>query len=189
MHKFKNPSGGLRPGVINLRFIPVLKSTGAHHIFHFDLVKFISPSRRLASFQTGATFESCVNWQLNIMGENMTLSDEKLFNGVIEWQDITIEIDQHVIHADVGITGISVKSLIPKNEPLPITETGFRSIFPSLESVEYYGGVENYVVSYLNHEASKPEWERTKKRLQHEQIEQSKIDDASKQIDMFGGVL
>ncbi|NRA87514.1 MAG: hypothetical protein HRU28_08975 [Rhizobiales bacterium] len=117
------------------------------------------------------------------------MPDEQLVNCITEWQGITIEIDQHVIHADVGITGITVKSILPEKEPLPISETGFLSQFPSIESVKHYGGVKNYILSYLDHEAAKPEWEKSKKRLKQEQIEQIKIKDAAKQMDMFGAAL
>lgn len=120
----------------------------------------------------------------------MTLKkNEKLFNGIVEWEGIQIEIDQHVIYSDVGITGITVKSLFPVNEPLPITETGFKSLHLAIKNVKHYGGVESYIIKYLDNEAAKPEWAKTKKRNAKEIIEQVKIDDAAKQIDLFGAAL
>lgn len=120
----------------------------------------------------------------------MTLQkNEQFFNGIVEWQGIQIEIDQHMIFSNVGRTGITVKSLLPKDEPLPISETGFKSLYPAIETVEQYGGVESYIIKYLDNEAAKPEWAKTKKRNAKEIIEQVKINDAAKQIDLFGAAL
>ena len=129
---------------------------------------------------------SCCETKFNA---GLPLPDEKLIKCVAEWQGITIEIDQHVIYGDVGITGITVSSITPEKAILPITETGFKSLHPSIESVKHHGGVKGYILSYLDHEAAKPEWKKSKKRLKLEQIAQVKIKDAAKQMDMFGGAL
>ncbi|NRA86142.1 MAG: hypothetical protein HRU28_01860 [Rhizobiales bacterium] len=129
---------------------------------------------------------SCCKTKFNA---GLPLPDEQLVKCVVEWQGITIEIDQHVIYGDVGITGITVSSILPEKAPLPISETGFKSLHPFIESVKHHGGVKNYILAYLDHEAAKPKWEKSKNRLKLEQIAQVKIKDAAKQIDMFGGVL
>jgi len=41
---------------------------------------------------------------------------------------------------------------------LPITETGFRSLFTAAAAVEGYGGPERFVAEWLNQEALSEEW-------------------------------
>lgn len=127
---------------------------------------------------------SCSDLKLN---QRKLLPDEKLFKGVIEWQGIEIKIDQHRFFGDAGITGITVESVKPEKEPLPITETGFKSLHIPIDNVRHYGGAESYIIQYLDHEAAKPEWAKTQKRNVDEKIEQIKSEDAAKQIDLFGG--
>ena len=129
---------------------------------------------------------SCCDTKFN---QGLPLPDRKLVKCIAEWQGITIEIDQHTVFGDAGITGITVSSITPEKAILPISETGYKSLHPSIESVKHHGGVKNYILAYLDHEAAKPKWEKSKTRLKLEQIAQVKIKDAAKQIDMFGGVL
>lgn len=48
---------------------------------------------------------------------------------------------------------------------LPITETGYRSHFIHAEHVEAEGGPVAYALAWLQHEASKPEWQTQKDAL------------------------
>lgn len=45
-------------------------------------------------------------------------------------------------------------------EPLPITETGYRSHFLPPDEVEDAGGPVAYVVAWLDHAAQSPDWKR-----------------------------
>ena len=73
------------------------------------------------------------------------------------WEGITISI-QHTPHWHDLIDHIEIKSVKPEREPLPITETGYKSHFIHDENLQEYGGAEAYVLAWLDHEANKPEW-------------------------------
>ncbi len=45
-----------------------------------------------------------------------------------------------------------------ERQRLPITETGFRSHFTAAANIEAFGGVEQFVMEWLNHEAQSEEW-------------------------------
>ncbi|MEI4235091.1 hypothetical protein [Roseovarius sp. D22-M7] len=52
--------------------------------------------------------------------------------------------------------------LAEDRQPLPLTETGYRSHFLPGGIVEDYGGVEGYVRVWLDHEAESPDWKKRK---------------------------
>jgi hypothetical protein len=45
-----------------------------------------------------------------------------------------------------------------RREPLPMTETGYKSLHLPFGEVEAAGGVVRYVTQWLDHAARKPEW-------------------------------
>ena len=53
---------------------------------------------------------------------------------------------------------LAIESLKPERAPLPITQTGFRSHFPPLASIEERGGPVAYVLAWLDEEANSREW-------------------------------
>lgn len=59
---------------------------------------------------------------------------------------------------DFAIAHLTVESMPP--EPLPISETGFKSDFLPREAVEEYGGSVEYVTAWIEHEATKPVWQK-----------------------------
>lgn len=74
----------------------------------------------------------------------------------ITWCDIEIEIAFKPNYLLNYLAHIEVKS----KEILPITETGYRSIFLSFEEVEEEGGATSYVKALLNHYADSIEWKK-----------------------------
>jgi hypothetical protein len=58
----------------------------------------------------------------------------------------------------VVFTHIEVRSLCPENAPLPITETGYKSIFIAESELAGYGGSLKYVTSYIEQEAKSKKW-------------------------------
>lgn len=83
----------------------------------------------------------------------------------LEWHHIDIEI-RYCPEWLVGHAHIEVESLC--RSPLPITETGFRSVFTTCEAVEESGGPIKLIESWLDEEASSSSWklaDATRKQL------------------------
>ena len=57
---------------------------------------------------------------------------------------------------DYSIAHLEVRS--ETGEPLPISETGYRSHFLPREAVEEYDGPVEYVKAWLSQDAGKPAW-------------------------------
>ena len=49
---------------------------------------------------------------------------------------------------------------IAAKEPLPITDTGYRSHFVSGDAISYHGGVKAYVLAWLEDTSNSDEWRR-----------------------------
>lgn len=80
------------------------------------------------------------------------------------WRGITIEIKASVPFRTYGeIYGhdmyhIEVLSVEPERAPLPISETGYLSIWLSELQLEEFGGALVYVTEFLEHEAKAKNW-------------------------------
>jgi len=77
------------------------------------------------------------------------------------WNGLTLEVSYDPKWMSVGrsITAhLEVRSLAPEAEPLPITETGYRSYFCTPEEIDAQGGATAYVTAWLDHEARSPKW-------------------------------
>jgi len=82
------------------------------------------------------------------------------------WQGVDIEITCDVpnyISSYRKIYGyemhhIEVRSISPENAPLPITETGYRSIFITEPELSANGGVLKYMTNYIEQEAKSKKW-------------------------------
>lgn len=61
-------------------------------------------------------------------------------------------------HLDFATAHLEVRS--ETGEPLPISETGYRSHFLPREAVEEYGGPVEFVKAWLDHDAAKPAWKK-----------------------------
>lgn len=79
------------------------------------------------------------------------------------WQGITLEITYGRPHwlnvrdlVGYDIAHLTVCSVAPVRASLPITETGYRSSYPSVETVADYGGAVAFVLAWLDQEACSP---------------------------------
>lgn len=77
----------------------------------------------------------------------------------IEWEGITLRISY--VPSEWGITShIEVESIAPKRAPLPITETGYRSHFVPIGTVEAeFDSVQAFVRAWLDERAKSREWQ------------------------------
>lgn len=91
----------------------------------------------------------------------------------ITWNGITIEIGWSPEYFSIGngktMGHLEVRSIAPDREPLPMTETGYRSHWMTPEEMNEYGGPQNFVEAWIDHEAQTPAWMEAKtKRAQLE---------------------
>jgi len=75
------------------------------------------------------------------------------------WRGITLEIRHCSMWSKIAeIDHIEVKS--EDRQVLPVTETGYRSLFIKPEYIEAHGNAQAYVLGWLDEEAKSPEWTR-----------------------------
>lgn len=79
------------------------------------------------------------------------------------WRGIPIEINfcEDWSRAVREIQGYKLAHLTiesAERQRLPITETGYKSVFLEAAEVEEYGGVENYLRAWMDYEAQHEEW-------------------------------
>jgi len=92
------------------------------------------------------------------------------------WQGIKIELKVSVPYSCYRKTyghdmyHIEVSSIEPERAPLPISETGYRSIWLQEPQLEEFSGALAYVTEFLNHEAKSNEWKQ-----QHEETRQYQL--------------
>ncbi len=88
------------------------------------------------------------------------MENREVFN--ITWQGIEIEItccEPHYMKSHRAIYGYSMLHIEVKSAlPLPITETGYKSIFISEPELTEHGGSLKYVTSYIDGQAKSKEW-------------------------------
>lgn len=76
------------------------------------------------------------------------------------WQGIEVEATYTPVKWGV-IAHLEIRSTSPERAPLPITETGYRSHFHPVGTVEAQGGdVVAQVIAWLDEEAVSAEWKR-----------------------------
>ncbi|MDO9223587.1 MAG: hypothetical protein Q7U20_07735 [Caulobacter sp.] len=76
-----------------------------------------------------------------------------------DWQGIALSVTfeaRWLNSESANIAHLQVKSV--GRIPLPITETGYRSHFLPADEVAAAGGAVAYVLAWLNHAATAPEW-------------------------------
>ena len=74
------------------------------------------------------------------------------------WQEIEIELKYWPLKWTV-ISHLEIRSISPEKEPLPITETGYKSHFFQPDSVEFVNGsIVETVIQWLDKEAQSKEW-------------------------------
>lgn len=92
---------------------------------------------------------------------------------IIQWDGMEIEISfcRNWSDAFAKIYGFSmshfeVRTLSPERAALPITETGYRSIFiPEPEFAEFSSPTA-YIIALLDHAAQSPEWQLIRENSQ-----------------------
>ena len=82
----------------------------------------------------------------------------------IEWNDIVIELTYHndysKAYRDIYGTPMALLEICSQHrERLPITETGYYSLFRPAPDFDAYGCVKQYALDWLDHEAGSPEWQ------------------------------
>lgn len=77
------------------------------------------------------------------------------------WTDIAIAVAYEpdwLSLKDGMVAHIEVRSIQPEREPLPITETGYKSHFTGRQNIEALGGPVAYVLAWLDAEAKSAKW-------------------------------
>lgn len=76
----------------------------------------------------------------------------------IDWRGVVISIRYHKRRWNSNFDHIEVQ-VIGSGE-IPITETGYRSLFVQTFYVAEFGGLQAYVLAWLEHEAQTPQWKK-----------------------------
>lgn len=79
------------------------------------------------------------------------------------WQGITIKISfrPDYFNSTKEILGTTISHLkIKASEPLPISSTGFKSVFLPIGEIEEEGGAKGYVQNWLNASAKSKAWKQ-----------------------------
>ncbi|WP_422384695.1 hypothetical protein [Roseibium album] len=76
----------------------------------------------------------------------------------IDWRSVAISITHHKRRWDSNFDHIEVQ-VIGSGE-IPITETGYRSLFVQTFYVEEFDGPQSYVLAWLEHEVETPQWKK-----------------------------
>jgi len=83
----------------------------------------------------------------------------------IDWQGIALLVTYEADWLNMGAHGrfatahLQVQSVSPPRAPLPITETGYRSLFTDRERIEHHGGPVEYVRLWIEDAAKSPAWQ------------------------------
>lgn len=86
-----------------------------------------------------------------------------IFTQRIDWNGITLEVSWEPswlpTSASLDAVGhLQLQSIAPERAPLPVTETGYRSLFINPEDVMNEGGPLAFVCAWLDCEARSPSW-------------------------------
>jgi hypothetical protein len=81
----------------------------------------------------------------------------------VTWQGFALEI--HFERNWLGSSSsefetahLEIETITPERQPLPITETGYRSHFLAAAAIDEAGGSVAYVTAWLDHAARSTEW-------------------------------
>jgi len=74
---------------------------------------------------------------------------------VITWRGINIEI---TFRPDVHGLVEHIELSSEQGEPLPMTETGYKSHFTAMGTADAHGGPVPFVLAWLDHEARQSHW-------------------------------
>lgn len=86
-----------------------------------------------------------------------------IFVSRIDWNGITVEVSYEPNWLGLSIGGepvahLQLQSVKPERAELPVTETGYRSLFISANRVAEEGGPLTYARLWLDCEAGHPAW-------------------------------
>lgn len=84
----------------------------------------------------------------------------------LSWNGIQIKVSYEANWLDGSddtykVAHLQLESINPDREPLPMTETGYRSHFTDPEDIESAGGPLAYAQAWLEHAAQDPKWKST----------------------------
>ncbi|WP_339865033.1 hypothetical protein [Paremcibacter congregatus] len=86
---------------------------------------------------------------------------------ILKWHHYQIEVrynpdpHHHVPLNGVTIAHLEIRCLSPERAALPITESGYRSVFMPGHYLEGYDSAADYVREWLDCAAQAPEWQDT----------------------------
>lgn len=83
------------------------------------------------------------------------MADQKHTQSIV-WQDIHIEVTFEAQSFSESWCHLQVKA----DQPLPITETGYRSHFMHVEELTGYDDHISYLIAWLDHASTSKEWKR-----------------------------
>ena len=85
---------------------------------------------------------------------------------ILNWRDFEIEVTFVSSYSPISeklsgfaMSHIEIRTVKPKGAALPITGTGYRSIFMALPDIEARGGVKTLILNELNEAAETKEWQ------------------------------
>lgn len=83
----------------------------------------------------------------------------------IDWRGITVAVNYvpnwPTERSNLGFAHLELSSVMPACEPLPVTETGYRSHFIEPEFIEEAGGPVAYALAWLDAVAASSGWQDT----------------------------
>ncbi len=95
----------------------------------------------------------------------------------LNWSGIEIEVIFKRSYSEIYekiygyvLSHIEIRSVRPHHAPLPITDTGFRSIFMTEPEVLEHGGAVNLVLSLLEERAKSEAWTKANEKAKQYQL-------------------
>jgi hypothetical protein len=90
---------------------------------------------------------------------------------ILEWAGLLIEVryspdwlESYCVTYGYPLAHLEIKTV--NREPLPVTETGYRSHFDRADNIEAEGGPVAYVLAWLDHAAQSQEWKQAVQKRQ-----------------------
>lgn len=92
---------------------------------------------------------------------------------IIQWDGMEIEIsfcrnwsDAFANNYGFNMSHFEIKTRSPERAALPITETGYRSIFIPEPDIAEFASPTAYIIAMLDHAAQSPEWQVIRDKAQ-----------------------
>lgn len=86
-----------------------------------------------------------------------------IFTQRTDWNGITLEVSWEpswfsLPESHYAVGHLQLRSIAPERAPLPVTETGYRSLFINSQDVMNEGGPLAFACAWLDCEARHPSW-------------------------------